>query len=251
MRNTSMSNIRPLALLLALVVFTLPVFALDGYYTEEEVRAYVPDDRHDTSFIRKTWYAGDRMRKEEPLPGITIARFDLDIIHVLNPIRKIYNSVKSEDLRQYFSDILATMGVEDQNGKLSFPDDLYIRTDATKTIGIWHCYQVITNPKYRKPERPYTVFWYSTDVKFPSSIYGEALKELFGNAPEVDGLFDRILKFEGYPVRTESHGPGSQNTITSLLKIEQRKNIDPNLFEVPSDYKLEPLDKVTGPVRYP
>ncbi|MCX6639645.1 MAG: hypothetical protein NTW14_04070 [bacterium] len=227
--------------------------ALEGYYTEEEVRTYntSSERNRDNAYTRKSWYAGDRMRKEEPWPGITIARFDLEAIYVLSQQWKTYNEFKTDDLAQTSAEMLQTLGFKDQNGKVTYPEDLYLRTEATKMIGAWQCYQVITNPKYRRPETPYAIFWYCKDVGFPSSVYIEQLRQLFGNSPETNGLFDRLLKFEGYPVRTETHGPGDSNIITSLIKIEKRKNIDPALFEIPSGYKLESEQSGPGPIRNP
>jgi hypothetical protein len=79
-------------------------------------------------------------------------------------------------------------------------------------------------------------------VDFPVQLYGDQLKQLFGNTPEVEGLFTRLRQFEGYPVRSEAHG-ASQTTVTTLIKIERRDDIDPALFEVPPDYSEEILDE--------
>lgn len=213
--------------------------ALTGYYTEEEVRAFAPAGGPDNVVIRKTWYADDRMRKDEEQNGITIARFDQSKIYVLDAGSKTYFEVSPELIEKFAPLGFKMFGArEDDRGVLYFPDDLYIRTETTKKIGRWNCYQVITNPKYRSPEAPYVILWYSADVDFPVQLFGDQLKQFFGNSPEAEGLFDRLTQFEGYPVRTEAHGP-SQNVMTTLIKIERRKDIDPELFEVPADYKQE------------
>lgn len=209
---------------------------LEGYYTEEEIRTFQPLGSPDKVVIRRSWYAGDCMRKDEQWQGITIARFDKGRIYILDQTTKTYLEVSTDFLRENASEALLSFGVrEGKRGELSFPDDLYIRTEATKEIAHWSCYQVTTNPRYRSPESPYVVIWYSTDVNFPVQVFGDQLKQLFGNSPEVDGLFDRLTRFEGYPVRTEVHTPESV-TMTTLFKIERRTGIDPALFEIPEGY---------------
>ncbi|MFH1861908.1 MAG: hypothetical protein ABH878_03760 [bacterium] len=139
------------------------------------------------------------------------------------------------------------MGAQiDQQGNYYFPADMYIQTESTKQIGRWNCYQVITNPKYRSPEAPYNIFWYSTDVDFPVQLFGDQLRQLFGNSEEVDGLFKRLAQFDGYPVRTEAHGV-RYSTITTLIKLERVGDIDPMLFEVPEGYdKNEIPERIPG-----
>lgn len=212
---------------------------LEGYFTEEEVRTFDPLGGPDKIIIRKSWYAGDRMVKDENWAGKTIARFDLGVIYQLDPFQKTYIALPADLLKQKARDIFGVYGLKNKKGELYFPDDLFVRTETTKEIGPWHCYQVMTNPKYRTPRGSYGVFWYSTDVDFPADIYSEKLKQLFGDAPEVDAFFDRLKKFEGYPVRTEAHG--SMNTFTTLIKVEHQDDIDPGIFEIPEGYKQVPL----------
>lgn len=213
--------------------------ALSGYYTEEEVRTFAPEGGPDNVVIRKTWYAEDRMRKDEKWNGITIARFDQSKIYVLDSGSKTYFEVSPEMIEKFAPRGFKMFGAqEDDRGVLYFPDDLYVRTETTRKIGNWNCYQVVTNPKYRSPYGPYVVLWYSTEVDFPVQLFGDQLKQFFGNTPEAEGLFDRLTQFEGYPVRTEAHG-SSQNVMTTLIRIERRKDIDPKLFEVPADCKQE------------
>lgn len=217
------------------------IYALEGYYSEEEVRTFHPIRGPDQTVIRKSWYASDRMRKDEDWMGITIARFDLDRIYILDQHTKTYRQISADLLREFSPQSLSAFGIQNnEGGGLDFPDDLYIRTETTKRIGLWSCYQVMTNPKYRSPRAPYIVFWYSLDVDFPVQLYGDQLKQIFGNTPEVGGLFNRLAKFDGYPVRTEAHGTGL-NTVTTLIKIERRTDINPALFEVPTDYTEETL----------
>lgn len=211
---------------------------LEGYYTEEEVRYPSPGQPGDYVVIRKSWYAKDRMRKEEEWMGVTVARFDLDKFFVLDAQSKTYFEISAQDIQQSSSQGLKAFGAqEDAAGKLYFPDDLFIRTETEKRIGPWRCYQVMTNPKYRNPDTPYNVLWYSTDVDFPVELFGEQLKNMLGDSPDVRGLFDRITRFEGYPVRSEAYG-ASETIVTTLFKIEKRKNIEATLFEIPRDYKL-------------
>jgi hypothetical protein len=154
---------------------------------------------------------------------------------------KVYFTVTPEVLRRNMASQLELFGAQkDPAGKDYFPEDLFIRTGATKEIGHWECYQVMTNPKYRSPETPYVLFWYSTQVDFPVQVFGDQLKNFFGDTPIVRGLFDRLTKFEGYPVRTEAHGLNS-TVITTLLKLEHRRDIDPQVFEIPKEYTRIPL----------
>lgn len=212
---------------------------LSGYYTEEEVRTFYPLDVSDQTIIRKSWYAGDRMLKDEQWQGKTIARFDKGMIYQLDQSSNSYVEISTQFLRNNASSGLSGFGVTDAKGRISFPEDLFIRTESTKQIAKWNCYQVMTNPKYRTPEGPYVVFWYSEEVDFPVEVYGDQLKQMFGNSAEVEQFFDRIKKFEGYPVRTEAHD--IINTYTTLMKIERREDIDPALFEIPDGYLGVPL----------
>jgi hypothetical protein len=227
-------------LLLAALGALAPVQALDGYYTEEEVRSYDQVTGRDKVVTRKTWYAGDRWRKEEVYYGTTIARFDLDRIYVLDPNAKTCLEITPKFLQTYASEGLSAFGRYLGDGKFDFPNDLYIRTETTKQIGHWDCYQVMTNPVYRTPKSSYAVFWYCADVDFPVKIYGDQLRRVFGESREVEALFDRLTKFEGYPVRTEAHIPNANQT-TTLIKVENRKDIDPALFEVPEEYVKVPF----------
>jgi len=224
-----------LALIIA-VLAAAPAWALDGYYTEEEIRYPAMGQRMEYSIIRKTWYAGDCMRKEEGWQGTTIARFDLNKFYVLEPDSKTYFTVSADFIREFSPQGLKAFGaLEDGKGNLYFPSDLYVRTEAKKTIGRWECYQVTTNPKYRNPKLPYCVIWYSTEVDFPMDLFGEQLKNLMGDTPEIRDLFNLLKQFEGYPIRQEAHG-SSNTVITTLYEFERRDHIDPALFEVPKDY---------------
>ncbi|TKJ40468.1 hypothetical protein CEE37_09145 [candidate division LCP-89 bacterium B3_LCP] len=209
---------------------------LEGYYTEEQVRSYDPKLGRDKVTIRKTFYAGDRWRKDEGWYGVTIARFDLDRIYVLDVTAETYVEITPEFLQNFASEGLSAFGrPTGVEGEYDFPEDLFVRTDATKDIGLWECYQVTTNPKYRTERSPYVVFWYTTDIDFPVQIYGEQLKQIFGDSPEVNKLFSRLNEFPGYPVRTEANIPNG-NVVTILTKIERVTNMDPELFEVPKKY---------------
>lgn len=222
------------------------VFALEGYYTEEEVRTYDPVIGRDVVIIRKSWYAGDRMRKDEEWQGITIARFDLNRIYVLDSQMKTCMELTLDFLQEHSAEGLSAFGIRsEQDNELIFPDDLFIRTNTTKRICLWNCYQVMTNPQYRHPDEPYVIIWYSTDVNFPVQIYRDQLKNLFGHTPEVEGLFDRMNQFEGYPVRTEAHVP-NHNQITTLIKIEYLEKIDSQLFEIPGDYFIVPFPEASS-----
>lgn len=229
------------AIFLPLLCGSATAKSLEGFYTEEEVRFPSSDQPGDYVVIRKSWYANDRMRKEEEWMGVTIARFDQDKFCILDPQAKTYFEITQRDIQQYSTQRLKAFGAQvNAAGKLYFPEDLLVRTETEKTIGPWHCYQVMTNPKYRNPDEPYSILWYSTDVDFPVELFGNQLKNLLGDSPESRGLFDRITRFEGYPVRSESHGIGS-TVITTLYKIERRNDIDAALFELPKDYKLIPV----------
>jgi hypothetical protein len=215
--------------------------SLEGYYTEEEIRSFDPMGGPDQYHLRKTWYCGDRMLKDDAWYGKTIARFDLGKIWILDEQSKTYIEVSTSFIHKNAREGLAPFGIprEDGNG-FHFPEDLYVRTETTKKIGLWDCYQVTVNPKYRSPEAPYSVFWYSTDVNFPVEMYGKKLMQLFGKSAEVEAFFQRLKQFEGYPVRVESHG-NTEVTITSLMKIRRQTDVDPQLFEIPEGYFGMPL----------
>ena len=214
---------------------------LEGYYTEEEVRAFDPLGGPDKVVIRKSWYAGDKMKKDEAWYGTTIVRFDLDKIWVLDAKTETYIEASANFIRKFSKQGLSSFGIRRHEcDEVYFPDDLYIRTESNKVIGPWQCYQVITNPKYRDPKAPYAVFWYSTDIDFPVDVYGEQLKQLFGKSQEVEGLFQRLSQFEGYPVRTEAHGT-TFTTVTTLMKIQYETEIDPKIFDIPEGYNGVPL----------
>lgn len=228
------------AAIIALLSVAPAALAVEGYYTEEEVRTYDPVIGRDKIVKRKTWYADDRWRKEEVYYGTTIARFDLDRIYILDIHTKTALEITPEFLQAHAGEGFSAFGRHLGDGKYDFPEDLYVRTGTTKSIGPWDCYQVTTNPKYRSPKTPYAVFWYCKNVDFPVRIYGEQLKQLFGDSPEVNALFDRLNTFEGYPVRTEAHMPNA-NQVTTLIKVEYRKDLDPVLFEVPEEYTRIPF----------
>jgi hypothetical protein len=231
------SHIVGFVIVLVMCLWTQPVQSkpLEGYYTEEQVR-FQTEDQPDDIVIRKSWYCGQMMAKDEQWQGITIARMDRNQIHILDPQMKVYFTVTPEVLRQNVGSQLQLFGAQkDEKGNYYFPEDLFVRTGTTKEVGRWECYQVMTNPKYRNPETPYIIFWYSTQVDFPVKVFGDQLKNFFGDTPEVRGLFDRITKFEGYPVRTEAHGLDN-TVITTLLKLDYRRNIDPQIFEIPKEY---------------
>ncbi len=214
---------------------------LQGYYTEEEVRTQYLQNGADKVVIRKSWYTDKMMLKDEAWQGLTIVRFDLDKIFMLDPHTKTYIEVSASFLQNNASNGLADFGLfNEETGKPEFPEDLFVRTEATRQITSWQCYQVMTNPIYRNPRRPYTIFWYSLEVDFPVDVYVNQLKALFGESPEVDGLFNRIKNFEGYPVRLEAHGLNS-TVITTLIKIEYLEDIDASIFDIPDDYNGIPL----------
>jgi len=213
---------------------------LSGYYTEEEVRTLNAPEVGDQVIIRKSWYAGDRMMKDEEWKGKTIARFDKGMIYQLDSNTKSYIEISTAFLQKHASEGLKQFGIADGKGNITFPPDLLMRTESTKRIAKWNCYQVMTNPKYRTPDGAYLVLWYSDEVDFPVDVYGDQLKQMFGNSEEAEQYFSRIKQFEGYPVRTEAHGT-SKTVVTTLMKIERKDDIDPKLFEIPDDYRGVPL----------
>ncbi|RJP80183.1 MAG: hypothetical protein C4524_03830 [Candidatus Zixiibacteriota bacterium] len=221
--------------------------ALEGWYTEEEVRFPAMGQTAPYTIVRRSWYTDDCMRKDEEWKGITIARFDQDRIYYLEPGLEGYFEITPEMLqRNALTDLKAFGAVEDSRGKLHFPEDLFVRTETRKRIGPWDTYQVMTNPIYRDPQRPYMVLWYSHQVDFPVQLLGNQLRQFFGDSPEVKGLFERIRQFEGYPVRTEAHGLGG-TVVTTLRKVEYHKDIDPSMFEVPENYHQLPTpDQMPG-----
>ena len=238
-----------IVLLTVLICGSSAAYALEGYYTEEEVRIFNPfEPKHrDTVFIRKSWYSSDLMRKDEQLMGTTIARFDRGKIYKLNHNIKSYIEVPVDFMREYAHGGLIGFGAQaNSDGSLYFPDDIYVRTDAEKEIGLWNCYQVITNSKYRSAQSPYVIFWFSAEVDFPIEVFGDQIKKVFSYTPEVDNLFDRLAQFEGFPVKTETHG-ATQVTTTTLIKFERLQDIESSLFEVPSDYKREILGDEIDP----
>ncbi|MFH1862380.1 MAG: hypothetical protein ABH878_06155, partial [bacterium] len=117
----ALSTMAVLLCLIQSLIAIRVVSALEGYYTEEEVRSF-REGAPERVFIRKSWYAADCMRKEEAWMGTTIARFDRDCIYILDAKSQSYFEVAPEFLQQHSKAGLLSLGAQiDQQGNYYFP----------------------------------------------------------------------------------------------------------------------------------
>lgn len=215
-----------------LLITTTLGFAQKGYYLEQKVTTSSVMGQPAKEFISKNWILDNRFRSESD-EQITIFRFDLKKVWMINTQKKQYNEMSMDEMRQ-----MAQMGhammqnVEGVNFK-------FRKTGRTKKINQWNCYEVASDVKMMKQS-----IWLTEDLPFGKDVYYNFYKEM----PEFRDLAESIYKSEelnGYPVlsETEINMMGMKIQSSSELITIREEKIDSGLFDLPGG-----LEKVANPL---
>ncbi len=205
-----------------------------GYYIEETVINTSSGEASDSNRV-KMWICGDRFRRvQEDSSEITIGRIDKGIFWVISPKEKTYSVLDLETIRQMAKITLAMMGAQiDDEGNLTIPGNLYIKTGRKDTVGLWVAEEVSLNPKYSNMGFMESFsMWVSQDCGVPPEIYANMMRSLLGDPQGgAKKLFKLWKDLDGYPVKIEMQMMGMKQT-TITHKIEERE-IPDEKFQLP------------------
>ena len=128
------------------------------------------------------------------------------------------------------------------------------RIDQTKKCGEWECYGVKMKTKNKDIELD-TEYWLAKDVVIPLDLRMKIAK-YFG--PDQVRLTEELGKYEGYPVQTVLTMNVNDKSIkmVSNVVVTKKLEIDPEIFKIPSDFKLitasvqkKPAEKEEGDLK--
>lgn len=213
----------------------------EGWLIEEITIGSIQQGGADTT-MTKMWISGKKFRREpNDSSEITIGRLDKGFFYMLAPRDKTYSKLDVDTMREFSGFTLALMGAQiDDEGNVSVPSDLYVRTGQKKKIRNWNAEKISLNPKYAgKSMMEDFSLWVASDTGIPPELYSDMMKLVLGEpAGDTQKMFKLWKDFNGYPVMMEISIMGmKQTTITS--KIEKST---PNqaIFELPAGYKEVP-----------
>jgi len=228
--------------MLILTVISLPAFAqTEGWLLEEQMIGSLQQGGEDTAVV-KMWVSGNKFRRE-PLDSseITLGRLDKGYFYMISPREKTYSKLDLVTMRELSAFTMAMMGAQvDDEGNVTVPADLYIRSGQKKKIRSWNAEKVTLNPKYAgKSMLENFSLWIASDTGIPPELYTDMMKMVLGNpSGETEKIFKLWKDFNGYPVMIEMSIMGMKQT-TITTKIEKIAP-DPSLFELPAGYKEVP-----------
>ncbi|MGA1865707.1 MAG: DUF4412 domain-containing protein, partial [bacterium] len=165
----------------------------------------------------KQWLTDENARIENTM--------EKDIVHLIDVSKeKIYK-----------------LNLQDKTyGVVEFPEEKKFsiesrKMDQEKKCGEWSCYGIKVNIK--STEISFNIeCWMSKDVDIPSEIR-EKIGKFLGEYQII--LSKELAKYEGYPVQTvlsiKAHD--KEIKIVSTLADYKKMDMDPELFEIPSDFK--------------
>ena len=218
----------------------------DGYYIEEKMFTGVDLGGNGDSLLVKMWVSGDKFRREQgDSLDITIGRLDKGLFWIISPEEKNYSVIDLETMRQIARFTLLMMGAQiGDDGEISIPDDLYVRTGEHKTVGAWNAEKVGLNEKYSGAGMmDGFAMWVSSDCGAPPELYADMMRNVFGDPNgELKKIFKLWEELNGYPVMIETSIMGMTNT-TVTSKIEK--------FDPPEEYFQLPqgLTEVVNPMK--
>lgn len=218
--------------LILLFNITALCYAQKGYYLEQKVYTSSVMGQPAKEFISKSWIMDDRFRSESD-EQITIFRFDLKKVWMIDPEKKQYNEMGMDEMRQ-----MAQMGRSMMQSAEGL-DFKFRKTGKTKKINQWNCYEVTSDGGIMKQS-----IWLTEDLPFGKDIYYNFYKDM----PEFRELAESIYNSEdlkGYPVlsETEMNMMGMKIQSSSELITIREEKIASGLFDLPKGLK-----KVANPM---
>jgi hypothetical protein len=214
------------------ILFCLPVLAQNDIYMEQKVMTSGVMGQPARESINKSWISDNKIRQEGDRE-LMIMRFDLGKIWSVRPERKEYFEMTVEELKQ-----LAKMGMMMmQNAEMKM--DIK-KTDQTKKIKDWNCYEVIVSSGMMTQH-----MWLTNDLPFKKNDF----YSIYKNIPEFEELAQKFYNqkdLDGFPVYTEveMNMMGQKIKSTSeLISIQKKKNAS-DLFELPAGLK-----KIENPMK--
>ncbi len=202
------------------------LFAQKGIYIEQKVKTSGVMGQPGRESISKTWISDEKLRTDNG-EQIVIIRTDKGVAWTIMPEKKAYMEMTLAELEAMASMGMAMMG-EEASMKMTFR-----KTDETKKINDWNCYQVIGESKIMNQE-----MWVTEDLPFNKDHFYKFYKDM----PEMRKVSEAFYKSEdikGYPVYTETEMTMmgmKMNTSSELLEI-RKESISPDKFELPDGYK--------------
>lgn len=212
------------------------------YYIEERISGQLSSNSQTVNDIVKSWISGQKMKQtSKGGQEIIIYRADQGKAYLINPVQKAYIEIPLSEMRQMTEKALSTY-VPVVDGKLQVPDKLYEQTDETKKIGPWTVRKMKVLTGQKLPEiQSETGMWFAENSGFDNSILIRVFKVTMGGqvSPEMKKLFDKMTNLPGYPIQVETtttYRNQTFSTTKTVIKIEKKMNIDPMIFDVPSEY---------------
>ena len=217
-----------------------------GYYIEEQMIMTSAQGGDGDSLKVKMWIQGDKFRREQgDSLDVTIGRLDKGLFWIIDPAAQTYSVMDLEIMRQMAQFTMMMMGAQlNEDGEISIPDDLYVRTGEKMIIGGWNAEKVGLNKKYSGTGMmDGFAMWISPDCGAPPELYADMMRNVFGDP---NGDLKKIFKLwedlNGYPVMIETSIMGVTNT-TVTTRIEQAAPPD-EYFQLPQG-----LTEVVNPMK--
>lgn len=199
--------------------------AQKGIYIEQKNHTKGVMGQPDKDQINKTYILGEKMRVESG-SSVTIMRADKKIMWNIMTDQKQYMEMTFEQMDQ-----MASMGMSMLKGKKEL-DFTFKKTDATKKIKNWNCYEVIVESQMMKQK-----MWLTEDLPYNK----EDFYKFYSNMPRAKKLAESFFKakeLKGYPVYTETemNMMGMKIESTSELISIEKKSMSGEIFELPQGY---------------
>jgi hypothetical protein len=171
----------------------------------------------------KIWFTQSKVRIEN-----TQEKHNVLLIHMTGG--KIYQ-LNTQDKTYRLIDF--PEGLKDLYGKGEIKSQ---KMDQTKKFGEWECYGIKLSTT-NKDLSIDTEYWITKDVDIPIELRKKIAK-YFG--PDQIRLTEELAQYEGYPVHTILTMKVSDKEIKMISNVVEVKKleINPEIFEIPADFKL-------------
>ena len=239
--------------------------AEEAYYFEYTVQITKPEQSDRKDLFLSTWFSRGKMRCEID-QHIFFVFSDPGTIYGFSPLEETYWQLtfgdlekKAGDLEREFHKTIAVLsdklgaGLKEQGlekfselvvswlGDVSKLETNVYRTNRTKKIKEWNCYEV-----FLKGGPTTQHLWVTDDIEIPQDYAG--LAGHMPNSPNRLMSHYQDKGFTGFPVLIESTSTfvDEIQTITQLEKFERRP-VSKGLFDLPGNYRrdADPFEQLT------
>jgi len=222
-------------LLLGLLLIPAAMVWGGVYFETSEKSTGVPGQNNGTRTLKQ--YLSDSAIRIETPDRITIVDIKSLTMYDLDPATKMYVSTDIKKIGN-MTNVLGEEGGDMLNQllrQLGGQQQTVTPTDETATIGGFLCRKYLLNHMMAQGE-----YWLSDQVEGVEELqqFGKTAAKALDQYPLFKQLnvYSIFGQLEGFPVKSITRIMGGVNE-TTLIKSKRQK-MDPELFAIPSDYKL-------------